>query len=119
MNTLSFLIVTALCTSLSINATEAQPDPDNPSGYILSKADILASEQSKTLNPMYDIWSKALQTRSNAIVDDILPNSNTNPDNVKRAERVFGLEEWQFLTPMAAPEYTYKYPRISYRTNRY
>ncbi|MDN3683740.1 hypothetical protein QW180_05120 [Vibrio sinaloensis] len=31
----------------------------------------------------------------------------SNPDNVKRAERVFPRSEWDFLTYMAAPEYTY------------
>ena len=110
MNTRNLLkptILAALCTSLSLNATEAQPDPDNLNGYILTKTDILATEKAKTLNPMYEIWSKALRTRSNTIVDVISPNSDTNPENVKRAERVFGQHEWNFLTAMAAPEYTY------------
>jgi chitodextrinase len=106
-NLLKPTIVAALCTSLPIKAIEPQPDPDNPNGYILAKADISATEQAKTLNPMYAIWSKALTTSSNALVDAISPNLNTNPDNVKRAERVFGQHEWQFLTQMAAPEYTY------------
>jgi len=110
MNTKNLItpsIVAALCTSLSINATQPQVDPDNPSGYILSKADIFASEKAKTLNPMYETWSKALRTQSNTIVNAITPDSATNPENVKRAERVFGQHEWDYLTAMAAPEYTY------------
>ncbi len=30
-----------------------------------------------------------------------------SPENVKRVERVFPQSEWDFLTQMAAPEYTY------------
>ena len=110
MNTKNLIkpaIMAALCTSLSINATQPQADPDNPNGYILAKTDILASEQAKTQNPMYETWSKALRTQSNTIVNAITPNSSANPENVRRAERVFGQHEWNFLTAMAAPEYTY------------
>ncbi|MEW6989779.1 chitinase [Colwelliaceae bacterium 6441] len=110
MNTTKFLksaTLVALCTSFSIYATDPQPDPDNPDGYLLSKVDITAAEQAKTQNPMYDTWASALRTRDNAIVNAISPNAGSNPSNVKRAERVFGQHEWQFLTAMAAPEYTY------------
>ena len=96
-----------LLTSFHASAIEAQPDPDNPGGYILRKADISTAEQSKTQDPMYQLWSQALATRDNAIVEGIAPDLASNPDNVKRAERVFGLIEWQYLTAMAAPEYTY------------
>ena len=89
MNTKNLIkpaIIAALCTSLSINATQPQADPDNPNGYILAKTDILASEQAKTQNPMYETWSKALRTQSNTIVNAITPNSSANPENVRRAE---------------------------------
>ena len=55
---------------------------------------------------MYAIWAKALQTSSNTVVEAIMPNLPTNPDNVKRAERIFPEAEWDFLTKMAANEYT-------------
>lgn len=84
-----------------------QPDPQNPTGYLVSRADLAAVEQSKASDPMYAIWSQALQTRSNTIVEAIEPSSPSNPDNVKRVERVFPQSEWHFLTQMAAPEYTY------------
>lgn len=100
-------IAALICTSLPLSAIEIQLDPDNPNGYLISKADIEATEQAKTANPMYAIWSQALRTEKNDIVEAISPNSITNPDNVRRVERVFGEAQWQFLTPMAAPEYTY------------
>jgi chitodextrinase len=100
-------IFVATCASFSVNATDPQLDPDNPNGYILSQADITEAELAKTKNPMYETWASALRTRENAIVNAISPNSSSNPNNVKRAERVFGQHEWKFLTEMAAPEYTY------------
>lgn len=91
-----------VCAAMNI-----QPDPQNAGGYVIASADIKAVEQQKTANPMYAIWAKSLETRPNAIVDAIEPGLATNPDNVKRAERVFPAYEWTFLTQMAAPEYTY------------
>ncbi|WP_019615546.1 glycoside hydrolase family 19 protein [Psychromonas ossibalaenae] len=88
-------------------AMSPQPDPDNPAGYIVSSVEIKAAEDSKTPNPMYDVWAKALQTRTNNIVEAIEPDAAANPENVKRVERVFPQSEWDFLTQMAAPEYTY------------
>ena len=84
-----------------------QPDPQNPNGYLVEKSALQAAEQAKTSDPMYAIWSQALQTRSNTIVEAIEPGSPFNPENVKRVERVFPQSEWDFLTQMAAPEYTY------------
>ncbi|CAE6887107.1 chitinase [Vibrio sp. B1FLJ16] len=88
-------------------AMNIQPDPENPTGYIISRADVEAVEQQKTADPMYQIWSQALRTAPNTLVEAIEPGSVSNPDNVKRAEKVFPEAEWDFLTHMAAPEYTY------------
>ncbi|EGQ7943928.1 chitinase [Vibrio cholerae] len=99
--------VAMACALPAQAAMNIQPDPQNPGGYVVAKADIAAAEQAKTANPMYAIWSNALATRANAIVDAIEPGLATNPDNVKRVERVFPESEWNFLTHMAAPEYTY------------
>ncbi|KXF82246.1 chitinase [Enterovibrio coralii] len=84
-----------------------QPDPENAGGYIVSRVEIQAAEAAQTTNPMYDIWAKALETRPNTIVDAIDEGLATNPENVKRVERVFPRADWDFLTNMAAPEYTY------------
>ncbi|MDD1794861.1 DUF5011 domain-containing protein [Enterovibrio sp. ZSDZ42] len=84
-----------------------QPDPDNPGGYVLLRSEVQAAESMKVTDPMYDVWAQALRTESNAVVDAIDSGLASNPDNVKRAERVFTSSDWQFLTQMAAPEYTY------------
>ena len=84
-----------------------EPDPERPGGYIVSEADLEAREAELTSNPMYAVWAKALLTSANSVVEAIEPGKETNPDNVKRAESVFSEGEWNFLTHMAAPEYTY------------
>lgn len=97
----------ALYTLPSYASMNIQPDPENPAGYVVDRSEIQAMEQQKTSDPMYAIWSKALETRDNTIVEAIEPGANSNPENVKRVERVFPRTDWDFLTQMAAPEYTY------------
>lgn len=48
-------------------AMNIQPDPENPTGYIISRADVEAVEQQKTADPMYQIWSQALRTAPNHV----------------------------------------------------
>ncbi|QLH66934.1 chitinase [Aeromonas veronii] len=104
-------LIAAACALPSYAAMSAamniQPDPQNAGGYVIAAPDLAAMEKAKTANPMYAIWAKALATRSNKIVDAIEPGLASNPDNVKRVERVFPQSEWEYLTQMAAPEYTY------------
>lgn len=103
------LISTLIGCSIAASsfAMNPQPDPLNPTGYIVSVAEVNAAEKAKTADPMYAVWAKALATRSNAIVEAIEPGVASNPENVKRVERVFPQADWDFLTQMAAPEYTY------------
>ncbi|KGK10508.1 chitinase [Vibrio navarrensis] len=103
---LSLLIGCVLAAGAQAAMT-IQPDPQNANGYLVSRAELQAAEQAKTANPMYAIWSQALQTRPNSVVEAIEPGASSNPENVKRVERVFPQSEWDFLTQMAAPEYTY------------
>lgn len=104
-------ILLSAVVSCGIAATafgmNVQPDPQNAGGYVVLKSEVQAAEDTKTADPMYDIWAQALSTAPNTIVDAIVPGAATNPDNVKRAQRVFPEAEWNFLTQMAAPEYTY------------
>ncbi|GAL22556.1 chitinase [Vibrio maritimus] len=106
----SQLLVTAALvgTSLPALAVNPQPDPTNPTGYVLLRSEVQASAAAQTSDPMYAVWANALSTAPNTIVDAIDEGLASNPDNVKRAERVFPRSEWDFLTQMAAPEYTYQ-----------
>jgi len=93
--------------ALNASAMNPQPDPLNPTGYIVSESNIALAKDSQTANPMYALWAKALLTAPNTIVEAIEPSFASNPDNVKRLQRVFPEAEWDFLTKMASPEYTY------------
>lgn len=93
--------------SLAAISMTPQPDPDNPTGYIVSLNEIQAAERAQTSDPMYAIWSNALKTQPNSIVDAIDEGKATNPINVKRVERIFPRQDWDFLTQMATHEYTY------------
>lgn len=103
------VLPTLLACSFAANSftMNPQPDPENPTGYIVTQTEIDAAEAAKTADPMYDVWAKALATQPNSIVDAIDTGLATNPANVKRVERVFPASEWFFLTQMAAPEYSY------------
>lgn len=90
------------------SAMTIQPDPQNSGGYMMAAADLASAAQAKTANLMYGIWSHALATRPNSVVEAIVARAPGNPDNVKRVERVFTESDWEFLTQMAAPEYTYE-----------
>ena len=99
-------LVAAAC-ALPSYAMNIQPDPQNAGGYVIAAPDLAAVEKTKTANPMYGIWAKALATRSNTIVDAIKPRAASNPDNVKRVERVFTESDWDCLlyTSDAADEH--------------
>jgi chitodextrinase len=101
---ISLICYGVVTTSYAVNV---QPDPDNPNGYLVARSELQSAEQLKTTDPMYKAWSKALETRPNSIVDAITIGAANNPENVKRVERVFPKSEWDFLTQMAAPEYSY------------
>lgn len=90
------------------SAMTIQPDPQNSGGYVMAAVHLASAAQAKTANPMYGIWSHALATRPNSVVEAIVARAPGNPDNVKRVERVFTESDWEFLTQMAAPEYTYE-----------
>ncbi len=100
----SFIGLGFAANSYAINP---QTDPLNAAGYVVADTSISADEAAKTPDPMYDVWAKALETRPNSVVEAIVPGAASNPENVKRVERVFPQAQWDFLTQMAAPEYTY------------
>ena len=88
---IKYLATVLSCTlaAQSYASLNIQPDPKNPNGYLIEKSALQAAEQVKTSDPMYAIWSQALQTRSNTIVEAIEPGLSSNPETVKRVERVF------------------------------
>ena len=103
------LLSTLICCGISASslAIDVVEDPDNLNGFVVSRAQLNEARDAKTSDAMYAIWAKALETRDNTIVDVIDSNLPGNPENVKRAERIFPKAEWDYLTQMAATEYSY------------
>ncbi|WP_315903219.1 glycoside hydrolase family 19 protein [Photobacterium sp. TY1-4] len=95
------------------------PDPDpgtpdngiigqNPDGsYIMSKAFLDAKEATLTSSPQFDAVRASIKTRSNALVDTIVPGAASNPDNVKRVESLVSEQQWDHRFPERNAAYTY------------
>lgn len=84
MKKVSYLAAAVSLAAMSSSwaMTNIQPDPQNPNGYVVARADIQAAEQAQTSDPMYQIWSQALTTAPNSVVEAIEPNLATNPDTL-------------------------------------
>ena len=87
----------------SANALTIVDDPNNPNGYLLSRAEINAARDGKASDPMYQIWAKALETRDNSIVEAITPNNVNNPENVKTSRACFWSARMGFFNRYGCP----------------
>lgn len=57
--------------------------------------------------PDYERIKKSLEVRPDHIVENIAPNVKSNPENVKRLERIVDVNMWNRLFTNRNPEYTY------------
>ena len=57
MKKVSYLAAALALAAISSSwaMTNIQPDPQNPNGYMVARADIQAAEHAQTSNPMYQI----------------------------------------------------------------
>lgn len=62
---------TLVSASLPAFAVNPQPDPTNPTGYVLLRSEVQASAAAQTSDPMYAVWANALSTAPNSIVEAI------------------------------------------------
>ncbi len=83
------------------------PKPKPGGGYTMTQAEIDASEAALTSSPLFTRVKASIATRSNADVLAIAPRKATNPDNVKRVERIVDETTWHYLFPLRHPSYTY------------
>ena len=88
------------------------PDPEQPStgggGYTITEKELEEKEAAITDFPAMIKVKEAIQTLDNEAVELIVPNGEMNPENVKRIEGIISSEDWEFLFPKRAPEYTYR-----------
>lgn len=87
-----------------------KPEENKPgNGYTITKAELAAKEAKLTDFPMMNQVKEAIRTLDNDAVDKIIPNSESNPENVKRIENIISADDWEYLFPKRSPEYTYRH----------
>ncbi len=91
---------------------EQPEDPDqgvNPeNGYQVSQKSLDEKEAELTDFPMMEKVKESIRTLDNESVERIMPLAETNPENVKRVERIVTGNDWEYLFPKRAVEYTYR-----------
>lgn len=75
--------------------------------YTINASDLAAKEKSLTDFPLMNAVKSSIATLANSEVEKIEPGRAANPENVKRVESVISEQDWDFLFPMRASEYTY------------
>ena len=75
--------------------------------YTINASDLAAKEKSLTDFPLMNAVKSSIATLENSEVEKIEPGRAANPENVKRVESVISEQDWDFLFPMRASEYTY------------
>ena len=74
---------------------------------VVSLSQLQADEAELTNGQTMQLVQAAIATLDNNLVDAIAPGLATNPANVKRLETILSANDWAFLFPRRAPEYTY------------
>lgn len=88
------------------------PEPDVPNsgdGFTITQQELDEKEAKLTDFPVMNQVKETIRTLDNEAVEKIMPLSETNPENVKRIEGIITTEDWEFLFPKRAPEYTYRH----------
>lgn len=88
--------------ALVTQASAGVPRPMTLAELRADEAKILAGQPASM-----QLVKDSISTLDNEAVERIVPRAASNPDNVKRAERIVSEADWDELFPMRAPEYTY------------
>ena len=73
----------------------------------MSKEYLDQQEAALTTGKRFENAFASIKTANNSVVDAVLPTKATNPDNVKRVERLVDAAKWDFLFPKRTASYTY------------
>lgn len=94
--------------SKAMSYTLASVTKDPATGkYILKQADVLATEAALTNTPLFRSVKASIATRDNAVVTATAPGLASNPENVKRVEKLLPASQFDYLFPLRNPSYTY------------
>lgn len=96
------------------NPDPVDPDPIDDGGpsitpiVYLRQSELNAAEQQLTSDPMMQKVKESIRTLDNDQVEAVAPGRAENPANVKRVEAIIGEQQFEYIFPMRAPEYTYR-----------
>ena len=76
--------------------------------YVIKESDLVKKEASLTQNPLMQAVKASIRTLDNDSVEKIAPGRAANPDNVKRVEKNLSKDQWEYIFPLRAPEYSYE-----------
>lgn len=89
---------------------ETPKPPVNPEdGFTISQTALDKKEAELTDFPVMNDVKAAIRTLDNDAIEKITPLAQTNPDNVKRIERIVTSNDWNFMFAKRSPEYTYRH----------
>ncbi len=75
--------------------------------YILKQSDVKATEAKLTDTALFRAVKASIATRDNSTVAAVAPGLASNPENVKRVEKLLPASQWEFLFPLRDKSYTY------------
>lgn len=91
----------------SVSGAQAAPLLTSSESYTINASELAAKEKALTDFPLMNAVKSSITTLDNSEVEKIEPGRAANPENVKRVESVVSEQDWDYLFPMRAPEYTY------------
>lgn len=106
-NKTAALSAVAAGVMLSLATAQAAPLLGTTTTTTMTTSELAAKEKSLTDFPQMNAVKASIQTLANSEVEKIEPGRTANPANVKRVEGILSAQNWDYLFPMRAPEYTY------------
>ncbi|AXA34167.1 chitinase [Francisella adeliensis] len=88
-----------------VNPDDPTPTPGDV--FETTQAELDKKETELTSGPVMKEVKKSIRTIPNEVVEAVEPGLPNNPENVKRVESIVSSQDWEFLFPERAPEYTY------------
>ena len=98
---------TSQTKSTATTKSTAKPKAKAKGGNTLALSVLQAKERALTSGPLMAKVKNSIRTRPNSIVEGITAGAATNPDNVRRVEKIITSAKWEYLFPRRAKEYTY------------
>lgn len=102
--------------SSPLHAADGEALTQLPLSQVLADEQEIIAQQPES----YQLVMDSIQTRDNEVVEAILPNRTSNPENVKRIEAILSEQDWNYLFAERDSAYTYlnflkaagKYPAL-------